>query len=574
MIRAGKYLTGRGRYLTTRALQFIALEVNGLQRAAAVLALFALLSAVLALARDRLLAHIFGASTTLDIYNAAFRIPDVIFVATGALVSVYILIPELARRSQMDKKTYIDTIISGFLLLSVLVSGIAFVLAPLILGTLFPTLVAAGHIGVLTTLTRIMLLQPILLGCSNIFAALTQSRQRYLLYATSALLYNVGIIVGIVLLYPLFGITGLAWGVCLGALMHAGIQMPSIVGDGFFHRLPKLRDIRALVETAIVSIPRALALSMNEIAKAGLIVLAGLLGPGSISIFMFAYNLQAVPLSIIGASYSVAAFPSLAAALARGERHLFISHVATAARHVFFWSLPATALAIVLRAHVVRVILGSGAFNWTDTRLTAAAFALFSLSLCAQGLMLLIVRAYYAAGRTFIPFLVSAATAALTVALGAAAVGALHVPFVLQVSEALLRVADVPGTGVLGLAFAYALVSILGAVALTLHFEHRFRGFLRSVSVSWGQSLLAAIACGVGAYLALNIAGPITLSSTFLTVFARGLLGGIAGMVLCGLVYALMGNREYKETVAMIRGRLRRTALSPSTVAAAEEHGV
>lgn len=552
----------------------LASEVLGLQSAVYVLALFAILSSVLALVRDRLLAHAFGAGLTLDLYNAAFRIPDLIFVGIGALVSVYILIPELSRRTEEERKTYIDTIISGFSLLAIVVCGVAFVFAPQVFALFFPKLAAGGQLDTLTTLSRIMLLQPILLGFSNILAAITQSRHRYFLYALSPLLYNVGIIVGITVLYPMLGIAGLAWGVVVGAALHAGIQVPSIVKDGYLKNIPRLHDVKALFDTVVISIPRALTLSMNQLTYLGLAIFAGLLAPGSIAIFTFAFNLQAVPLSIIGASYSVAAFPTLAAALARGERSAFISHVGTAARHVVFWSLPTVALMIILRAHVVRVILGSGAFTWTDTRLTAAAFALFSLSLVAQGLMLLIVRAYYAAGRTFIPFFVAALVAAATLILAAATVGALNIPFVLHFTEVILRVVDVPGTGVLALAFAYAIVSVAGTILLLIHFERRFGGFLRSVLPSWGQSLLAALACGAATYGVLQLVGPITLSSTLLTVFVRGFTAGAVGIATCAAAYHLLGSREYGETMATIRGRLQRAPLPPSVVTAAEEQAV
>ncbi len=572
MIETTKYFTNRAASLTKRGLRLIALEVTGLQRAVYVLALFALLSSVLGLLRDRLLAHIFGASTTLDLYYAAFRIPDFLFVGVGALVSVYILIPELARRNANEGQGYIDTMLAGFSLLSVFLCIAAAIFAPVILALLFPKFVTEGLLPTLTMMTRIMLLQPILFGFSNIFGAITQSRHRYMLYSISPLLYNLGMIVGAVVFYPIMGINGLAWGVVLGAILHAGIQVPSIVSDGFLHRIPRISDVRALFETVIVSVPRAMALSMSEIAELGLIAFAALLAPGSIAIFNFAYNLQAVPLSIIGASYSVAAFPGLAAALAQGRRDEFIVRIANAARHVMFWSLPATALVIVLRAHLVRVILGSGAFNWTDTRLTAAAFALFAISLAAQGLMLLLVRGYYAAGRTFVPFIISASTAVCTIALGAASVGALHDAAVLNMAKELLRVADVPGTGVLALAFVYSFVSILGTLALLIHFEHRFSGFLKLVLPSWGQSLIASIGCGAAAYFALTLAGPIALSSTLLSVFARGLLGGVVGIVVCVALYALMGNQEFVETLGGLRARMRRAKLSPSMVAAMEEN--
>src|SRR3989344_1535254 len=249
-----------------QALRFLSYEARTLERAVSILAASALLSSLLALLRDRLFAHTFGAGAELDIYYAAFRIPDLLFVAVGALVSVYILIPELAKRGDEEQKRYIDTVVVGFSLLAVFSSFLAAIFAPAILEMLFPSLVEGGYKASLTALTRIMLLQPILLLLSNIRAAITQVRARYGLYALSPILYNIGIIVGVLVLYPLWGLTGLAWGVVFGAFLHFGIQLPSILSDGFFHKLPTSIDIAALVRTASISIPRALTLSLNQVA--------------------------------------------------------------------------------------------------------------------------------------------------------------------------------------------------------------------------------------------------------------------------------------------------------------------
>ena len=490
--------------LTGRALRFLSSEVRGLHAAAYVLAACALLSSLLALVRDRLLAHSFGASTTLDLYYAGFRIPDLIFVGTAALVSVYMLIPELARRNEGGQRDYIDTIVAGFSLFAVFVACTAALLAPSILGYLFPAF-TGEHASQLVTVTRILLLQPILLGLSNILAAITQSRHRYALYALSPLLYNIGIIAGVAFLYPVWGIAGLAWGVVIGALFHAGIQIPAVVSDGFLRRIPRLREPRALLHTALVSVPRALALSMGQLTFLGLTALAGTLVSGSIAVFMFAYNLASVPLAIIGASYSVAAFPTLAEALSRGHRAQFIEHVATAARYVFFWSIPISALILVLRAYVVRVILGSGAFDWTDTRLTAACFALFSLALAAQGLQLLLVRGYYAAGRTFMPFVISFGTMVATLGCAIGTLAILDNAGILHVVSALLRIEDVQGARVVALSFSYALASIVGAIVLAIHFEYRFGGFFAQVRRAFLESCAAALLGGAGAYVALSL---------------------------------------------------------------------
>src|SRR3989338_797388 len=558
-----------------RAFKFLSVEVLGIHSAVYVLAVCALLSSLLALFRDRLLAYTFGAGTELDLYYAAFRIHDFLFVALGALVSVYVIIPELARRNSEGQKDYIDTVFLGFSILAVVAGTVAAIFSPRLLAYLFPQFVEAGYLPALVSLTRIMLLQPILLGLSNIFASITQTRNRYILYASSPLFYNFGIILGIMILYPIWGLSGLAWGVVIGAGLHAGIQIPSILRDGFFRRLPRFKETRAFLSTVSISIPRALALSMNQITFIGLTALAGTLAAGSISVFMFSFNLYSAPLAIIGASYSVAAFPTLARALSNGRQAEFIENIATAARHVLFWSLPATALIIVLRAHIVRVVLGSGAFDWTDTRLTAASFALLSLSLVCQGLMLLLVRGYYAAGRTFIPVAVSFGIALGTVGLAELLIRIFENATTLSFLQALMRLENVSGSEMLALAIAYALAALLGTIILAICFEHRFAGFFAQIKRSLAEGVVASFAGGVSAYAMLSLTSPFTLTSTLASVFVKGLAGGLTGIMVSAFVYALLKNREFTETVAEVRGRLWRGSIKAeggtSIVASAEE---
>ena len=548
-------------------LKFFSSEVRGLHMAAYVLALSAILSSLLALLRDRLLAHTFGASATLDLYYAAFRIPDLLFVVTASLVSAYVLIPEILKREGEAQRQYLDTVIVWFSLFVLVVAVIAEFLAPALLAILFPRFVAEGHLPELVLLTRILLAQPIILGLSNIFAAVTQAYHRYALYAATPLLYNVGIILGVVVLYPIFGISGLAWGVIVGALMHLGIQMPTVLADGFFKSFPRMQPLSTLRSLVSISVPRSLALSMGQLSFLGLIGLAGALTAGSISVFMFAYNLQAAPLAVIGASYSVAAFPKLAQMFSRGEREEFLAHVSIAARHIFFWSLPAIALIVVLRAYIVRIVLGSGAFDWTDTRLTAAALALLCVSLVSQSLTLLLVRGYYASGRTSVPFFMSAATAISAVALGFAFLNIFQDPLVLRAVEVLLRVRGVAGSSVLALPFAYSITAILGALFLSIHFNRTFGGFFARTSRTLTESIAAALAGGVGAYIALSFFGDITPLSTTAGVMMRGGIGCIAGLLCIAAVYHFIGNEEFKETI----GALRRRALPVQPIVSAED---
>lgn len=539
-------------------------EVPGLHDAAYLLALFAFGSHILALVRDRLFAHFFGAGATLDIYYAAFRIPDFIFVSVASLVSLFVLIPFILEYQEGGRNTreFLSTVTSAFFFFIVVVCAVVFVITPWLVGLLFPGF-TESQLTHLTLLTRIMLLSPILLGISNILLSITQVYKRVYVYGLPPVLYNLGIIVGILVFYPVFGAAGLAAGVVLGALFHLLVQVPVVRRVGLLPRLTiKLnwQEIRRVVQT---SVPRTLALSMDQIVLLVLIGMASLMTEGSISIFNFASNLQGVPLSIIGVSYSVAAFPTLAAFFARGAHQEFFEHMVTAIRHVIFWSLPALVLFIVLRAQIVRVILGSGAFDWSDTRLTAAVLALFVVSLVAQGLHILFVRGYYASGRTIKPLVVNVVSALLIV--GTAYAGIVFfrtVPMVRYFVESLLRIDNVPGTEVVMLAGAYSLGMIVNALFFWLIFRYDFGDHLpRSLYRTLLHSFSAAVIAGSVAYAGLVFFGTFFDLNTFQGIFSQGLLAGLLGMSAGIAVLRTLKNREAMEIWSVIHHKFWRARI-------------
>jgi putative peptidoglycan lipid II flippase len=218
--------------------------------------------------------------------------------------------------------------------------------------------------------------------------------------------------------------------------------------------------------------------------------------------------------------------------------------------------MPIIALVVVLRAHIVRIILGTGHFNWTDTRLTAAAFALFVLSLAAQSVTLLLVRGYYAAGRTYMPFAVAAATASLTIVLGYVGIHALNHQIVLGAMESFMRVDGLTGTTVLALAYAYAIAAILGSFFLLAHFEYRFRGLVQRIARSFFESIAAAVTGGVAAYFVLSFTGPIEFYPTTISVFTHGFAAGAIGLIVSTVTYYLLGSREYMEISCSIQSRI------------------
>ncbi len=540
-----------------------------MHQAAYLLAAFAFLSQMLALVRDRLFAAEFGASHTLDVYYAAFRIPDLLFATVASLLSLYALLPVLSRLAQSDEGKMISFLRQTLLYFFAgmgLISLAAFILAPWLLQLLVPGIVSPE----LVLLTRILLLQPIFLGASNILANLTQIRHRFFLYSISPLLYNLGIIAGILFLYPRFGVVGLAWGVVLGALLHMLMQLPFFASEKPQTRMPTREFVQELRQVLTLSVPRTLSLGTGQISLIILTALASFMAPGSIAVFMFGWNLQAVPLTIIGVSYSVAAFPTLSKLHAGGDAAEFVRHVEVALRHIFFWTIPATVLIIVLRAQLVRTILGAGAFDWAATRLVAAALALFILSLLAQSVSMLIARAYYAAGNTQKPFYFGLVTVGTTVVTALMFIAVFHGNYLWRdVLEEMLRVSDLTGTTVLMLALAMALGSWAGFIA---GFWYLRRDFNLAVAPLWRltfESLAAAILGGGAAYLALTGMGRLVDIDTATGVLAQGLVGGLWGLGVTALVLVLLKNPEIKEAYAALKNKLSRApqvALEPTDV--------
>ncbi len=548
--------------MVQRVLKVVYKEVRGLHQAAYVLAIFTLGSQVLALVRDRLLAHQFGAGTELDLYYTAFRIPDLLYVLFASTLSVYVLIPFVAERiSGTDAaraRVLLSQIFSLFLIVYAVLALLIAYMAPEIVQMFFPGF--ESEQGALVMLMRILLIQPFLLGISSLLGVITQFGHRFVLYALSPLIYNVGIIFGVLVLYPYLGITGLVWGVILGALGHLLIQLPFVFQSELAPRFTTTfvwKEIREVLQT---SVPRALTLSLHQFVLLGLVAFAGVMVSGSVSVFQFAYNLQSVPLAIIGVSYSVAAFPLLAQLYAEKEYHRFSEHMMTALRHIIFWSFPAIALLIVIRAQFVRVVLGTGAFDWNDTRLTAAILALFMLSLASQAIHLLVIRALYACGNTRLPFIATlvSAVAALIFSIFFY-IGFTDVPAFRHVFEVLMRLEGVPGTEVLALPLGYSCALILESVVLVVWSRRQLYIPARILFGHVLRAFAAALAAGISAYIVLNFYATGVEADTLLTIFLQGLFAGVMGILGALCMYYVLKSPELREIYRSIHRRIMRT---------------
>src|SRR3989344_3569960 len=265
----------------------IAAPVRGLHQAAYLLAALTLASQVLALLRDRTFAHTFGAGEVLDLYYAAFRVPDLVFALVSSLVSAYVIIPRITGMDrEATRKLLSESATFLFAFGGLLCVALAF-LMPQLLALLYPSFIASPLHGEFVLLARILLLQPILLGLSGVIASVTQVHRRFFLYALSPVLYNLGIILGTVVFYPRWGLPGIGVGVVIGAVGYLAVHIPVVIEAGV---LPRLRLPRFAHMAPIVrdSIPRSLALGMSSITVLVLTAIASRIGTGSVSVFTFA----------------------------------------------------------------------------------------------------------------------------------------------------------------------------------------------------------------------------------------------------------------------------------------------
>lgn len=547
--------------MSNRIFTLLNKEFKGVNEAALLLGGFTLLSQILGLIRDRILASIVGVGPVLDVYYASFRIPDLLYLSIASLASVTVLLPFLAKKINDDvssekAKNFMNNVFSAYIIFMVTISLLIAIIMPFIVKYTAPGF-TIEQTNLLITVSRIMLLSPIFIGLSNLIGTVTQFFKKFVVFSLSPVLYNIGILFGVIFLYNKIGLYGLAVGVVMGAFLHFLIQVPVVAKRGFIPKFKIKIDWREIYKIIQISIPRTLTLSCNSIAFIFLIAMATHLKPGSISLFTFAYNLQSVPVGIIGISYSVAAFPVLVRSFSSKDIDKFINQIVSTAKQIIFWSLPAISLLIVLRAQIVRVILGSESFSWFDTRLTAAAVSLFAISLLTQGLVLLIIRGYYASGNTKKPLLVNILSSLMIVVFAKLFIYIFsNYPAVLILFENLLRISNVPGTIMMALPIAYAFGSILNFFLIWVLFKKDFSLSIdNNISKCFTESLISSFVMGATAYVSLDILNKVFDLTTGSGIFFQGLISGILGIIMGVVILSLFKSKELADILKALSNK-------------------
>lgn len=535
---------------------------NTILKTATLIGFGGFLSRILGLLRDRLLASHFGAGRELDIYYAAFRLPDFIYsiLILGAISAAFI--PIFASLEVKEEKNVFAS--SALNIIILLIGGITFIL--FLFTPFFIHIVAPGFNledrALTVFLTRIMLLQPIILAVSNTITSILQGFNRFFATAMAPSFYNLGIIIGITLFVPIFGLKGLAYGVILGSLLHLAIQLPALLQAGFSWKpiISLSKDIKKLF---LLMGPRVLGIASDQINLVVITAIASTLSLGSISIFNLAQNIQSAPIGIIGIAIATAVFPTLSLAYWRGannshknsdtQKEEFSKTFFQAFRLVLFFSIPLSILFILLRAQIVRVILGSGLFNWQDTRLTAAALGIFGLSVFAQSLTPLLAKAFYSMHDTKTPVIIGILMMGINIILALLFVKllAFQTPFY-QSMVNILKLTNIPDMRIIALPLAFSLTAIIEFILLFFFlFFHIDTKYISSMNLSWLKLVGATTLMAGITYLSLRPLAKLFDMTTGIGVFMQGLGAGVIGIIVYFLITYILkenpfiGNKIY-----------------------------
>ncbi len=477
-----------------------------------------LISSIIGMVRDRIFAHYYGAGSVMDAYYAAFKIPDFIYslLIVGALsagfIPIFISVMKRDKEESWDVVNGIINILGGVV---AVLSLIAIWQTPTLMHWLVPGF-EGEKFDLTVRLTRVMFISPFILGLSSIFGSVLQSYKSFAIYSLTPIMYNIGIIIGAVVFVPMVGEIGLAYGVVLGAFLHLIIQLPSIFRYGYRYRPtlqlknPAVRSIGKLI------IPRILGMATRQINVLAITTLASTIGVGALAIFSFANNLQSVPSGIVGISFAIALFPTLSELAAEKNYEDIKDKISRTTRQILWLIIPFTVSILLLRAQIVRVVLGTGAFDWNATILTAQSLAFFSISLFAQSLIPMLARAFYALQDTWTPFVVGLISVFVNVGIGIYAA---------------------PRYGIVGLVFGYS-ISMVVQVALLWMLLHRKLGSLNEHVVI--RTLLKISLAGIGMGIVIQgfkypLAALVNMQ-TFVGILTQGVLSGIAGFIVYGIL--------------------------------------
>lgn len=512
-----------------------------LARSAAIIAAAFVVSRVLGLFREVIVAYHFGTGGISDAYVAAFRIPDLLFlvIMAGSFGSAFVpVFAGFMGRGEHERAWRLaSAVLTWSVLLVAAMAALIFILAgPLVRYVVVPGLEPQFQ-ETTVNLMRLLLLSPMLLGLGIASKGILEAQDRYVLPALAPLVYNLSIIAGGLFLVPYFGIYALAIGVVVGAACHFAVQVPGLVRSGIQFSPTLDRTTEGLSTVWKLLLPRVLGQAAFQINFIVVTFFASNVNNGAAAALNFAWQLLMLPHGVLALSISTVIFPSMSRLYDQGRLDELRAMFFQAMRPLFFLTVPASIGLYAFREPIIRVTLRFGSFDERSVQLVASAVAFFAMGLVFYAFVEVLTRVFYAMRDTKTPVIAGLATIALNIVLCAVLVGPL---------------------GIAGLALSLSLTTAFEGVILIVVLMVRL-GFRDAGLGFWMYRLLLAstvigvVVAGVGGPLDVLTRGE-TTSPVMRTLFLIGAIG-VSGIAY-GLAALIAGLPEAERIVSLLMRKI------------------
>ena len=522
---------------------------------------------VISLLQTLIIAQAFGVGRELDAYVAANRIPEliVILISGGALTHAFIpVFSGFITKGDLDAAWNLSShLINSIFSLALIISGLVFLLTPWLVSNVVAPGFDAATARNTVEMMRILLLSTIIFAVSGIFSGILNSHQHFLLPALAPIVFDLGILFGVLFLMPRFGVHGIAAGAVIGAALHLSVQIPGLVRYKMRWRFELGLNNPQLWRVIRLMLPRIGGLGVFSLNFLVMNNIASRLGVGSVSALDWGWRLMQIPQTLIGTAMGIVIFPTLAALSEMNDLAGKRGAMTGALRFILISSIP-SAIGLIVLGRPLIGLLERGAFDASASVLVYSTLTMFTLGLIVHSALEVIARSFYADKDTLTP---------LFAALGGALI---NFVFALMLSD--VRTVDAssllnsaartmpflgyqPEIGnVSGLALANSLGVMFEVLSLLYILRRRWRGIQEDVLAATVIKTLTASLVMAAAIVAVDLLWTGVIAGNGLTLMiARLAVEGVLGLLVFLAVALLLRMPELGEFWAIIR---RRSAIS------------
>lgn len=459
----------------------------GIGAASALISITTLLSYVAGLIRDRTIAVHFGTTAATDAYNASFLIPDMLFnlFVAGALVAAFMpVFSEYLHKNKEEAFSIANTVLTSASILIAVLTAISFVFMEKIVPFVFPS-VDPGSQKDIIFMTRLMLPAAFIFAISNTIGNVVMTYRHFLSFGVSPILYNLGIICGILFFNETLGIYSAAAGVLIGATLHMTVRIIDTLYTEYRYK-PELKISHPGFKKIVkLMIPKSISLFFWQINLYIFAVVGMRMIEGGLAAFNFARNIQSVAVSIFGVAFATAVFPSLNFDVNNEDKASFTKNIQKTIQRILFFTIPSMMGLALMAKPITALILGGGEFGEKSLDLTSKILIFFAISIPFESLTQIFSRAYYAMKNTLTPMIMNIFSFAI-------------------IATITIFVAPKLGIGwfSIGYTVGFIIYDILFLIGLRKHFkEFDIKGFLKSLA----KILVATVFMGLIIHLSKDI---------------------------------------------------------------------